>query len=1013
MMLLNRLSFLMIFLFSITGFSQTKPVENISSNPIKVYAFINAKIIESPDKLTENGTLVIRNGKIESLGTSVSIPKDAKVFDLKGKTIYPGFIDPYTTYGIKDEPKPSGPVTPKGPENWNVKIKPEYEAVQDFSPDDKAAEKLRSVGFTTVQTVPKTGIIKGFGAVVNLGSGSIESQIVLDESAEHTTLKTNQDFWNAPYPNSQMGVIALIRQSFYDAKWYSEKKNAFNKNPKENFSPELNPALEELSEILNEKTSIFMESSDELEALRNSKIAAEFGFTPVLVCSGYEFKRLNDIKMTKASLIIPVNFADAPDISSPEKIWKTTVDELLVWDYMPENPKLLEGKSVEFAFTTKELKDAGKFLANVRLAVKRGLSEKTALSALTTIPAKLIGINKLAGTIEIGKSANFIVTSGNIFNDETIIQQTWIAGEKYDVKPDTENDARGIWAAKTGTTEAILDIKGKAESPTISITLNSKTAKFKTAKIDLSRISGTFDGDSLGKAGTSIISFAKFDNKLSGQLTWADGKTESFSASLSKAFTEEIKKEDKKLVENSSFPLTYPFGSYGRLTEEPEQPSSILIKNATIWTSADQGKVEGADVLIEKGKIKKVGKNLSAAKDALIIDGTGKHVTPGLIDAHSHTAVSGSVNEGGQAMTSEVRIEDVINSDDMEIYYQLAGGLTAANVMHGSANAIGGQTQTAKWRWGSNPEKMKFEGALPGIKFALGENPKRSSSSNSSRYPQTRMGVYEIIRDYFLRAKDYKKEWDEYNKTKKGIAPKRDIELEPLVEILEGKRTIQCHSYVQSEILGLLKIGDELGFKVGTFQHVLEGYKVADELVKRGTMASTFSDWWGYKYEVIDAIPYNGPIMDKAGVVVSYNSDSGELARRLNTEAAKAVKYGGLSETEALKFVTINPAKQLGIDKKVGSLEEGKDADFVIWNGSPLSSFSTADQTWIDGRKYFDKTEDLKMRDQIKVMKTALIQKILKTGSMVPSKDPVSKPQPKIEECETVENYDFVLGGVK
>ena len=275
------------------------------------------------------------------------------------------------------------------------------------------------------------------------------------------------------------------------------------------------------------------------------------------------------------------------------------------------------------------------------------------------------------------------------------------------------------------------------------------------------------------------------------------------------------------------------------------------------------------------------------------------------------------------------------------------------------------------------------------------------------------MGVYGIIRDYFLRAKDYKKEWDEYNKSKRGIAPKRDIELEPLVEILEGKRTIQCHSYVQSEILGLLKIGDELGFKVGTFQHVLEGYKVADELARRGSMASTFSDWWGYKYEVIDAIPYNGPIMDKVGVVVSYNSDSGELARRLNTEAAKAVKYGGLSETDALKFVTLNPAKQLGIDKEVGSLEEGKDADFVIWNGSPLSSFSTADQTWIDGRKYFDKADDLKMRDEIKKMKTSLVQKILRTGSMSPSKDPVSKPQPKIDECETVENYDFVLGGVK
>jgi len=385
---------------------------------------------------------------------------------------------------------------------------------------------------------------------------------------------------------------------------------------------------------------------------------------------------------------------------------------------------------------------------------------------------------------------------------------------------------------------------------------------------------------------------------------------------------------------------------------------------------------------VRAGTIAQVGKDLKAPANAVIIDAKGKHLTPGLIDAHSHSAAD-AINEGGQAVTAEVRIGEVMNSQDPGIYRQLVGGLTVAHVMHGSANPIGGQNQTIKLRWGADNEGIKFIETPPTIKFALGENVKQSNwNPPTTRYPQTRMGVEQLIRDRFKAAQDYDREWQLFNGKKKdgmAIPPRRDLELETLLEILHSKRFIHCHSYRQDEILMLIRLAEEIGFKVGTFQHVLEGYKVAEAIQQHGAGASMFSDWWACKFEVYDAIPFNGALMHDQGVVVSYNSDSGELARRMNWEAAKAMKYGNVSEEEALKFVTLNPAKQLKIERYVGSLEPGKHADFVIWSGTPLSTYSRCEQTWIEGRKYFDREEDLKLRAEVEKERAELIQKVLAT----------------------------------
>lgn len=415
----------------------------------------------------------------------------------------------------------------------------------------------------------------------------------------------------------------------------------------------------------------------------------------------------------------------------------------------------------------------------------------------------------------------------------------------------------------------------------------------------------------------------------------------------------------------------------------PLMAESIVIRDATVLT-VTKGTFRGS-ILIRDGKIVEAGEKVLVPDGARVIDAAGQYVMPGIIDCHSHIAAD-SINEGAVAVSSMVGIEDVINPDDPDIYRALAGGVTTANVLHGSANPIGGKCQVMKMRWGKDAAGLKFEGAMPGIKFALGENVKRSGSPGGGfgatpglRYPASRMGVEDVIREAFTEARAYQKEWRDYqakvDRHEAAIPPRRDLKLEPLVEVLEGKRYVHAHCYRADEILMLLRVSDDFGFKIRTLQHVLEGYKVAREIAAHGVGASTFSDWWAYKAEAYDAIPYNAAIMVRKGVLVSLNSDSAELMRHLNTEAAKTMKYGGLSETEALSLITINPAQQLGIEKRVGSIEPGKDADLTIFDKHPLSNYAKVEKVFIDGQLYFDRDKDLEERPAKAGRKKALIEK--------------------------------------
>jgi imidazolonepropionase-like amidohydrolase len=415
---------------------------------------------------------------------------------------------------------------------------------------------------------------------------------------------------------------------------------------------------------------------------------------------------------------------------------------------------------------------------------------------------------------------------------------------------------------------------------------------------------------------------------------------------------------------------------------------TIVIRNAVIMT-VTKGTVHGS-IVVKDGKIADIGEKVMEPTGATIIDAGGQYVIPGIIDCHSHIAGDGGINEGSVSVSSMANIKDIINPEDIAIYRALAGGVTTANILHGSANSIGGQTIVLKMRWGKDAQSMIFEGAKPGIKFALGENVKRSGNPQGgrgaagttvqARYPATRMGVEDVIREAFTEAKAYKAEWDDYKaKVARGehpIPPRTDLKLEPLKEVLEGNRYVHSHSYRADEILMLMRVADDYGFKIRTFQHVLEGYKVAREMAAHGAGGSTFSDWWDYKVEAVDAIPYNAAIMQKAGVVVSLNSDDAELMRHLNTEAAKTMKYGGMTETEALSMVTINPAKQLGIDNRVGSIEVGKDADLVLYDKYPLSDYAKVEKVLIDGTIYFDRDKEVSSRAAEAAAKQKLVDKL-------------------------------------
>tara|TARA_B100000745_G_scaffold4203_1_gene3539 strand:- start:1900 stop:4875 length:2976 start_codon:yes stop_codon:yes gene_type:complete len=973
--------------------AQVGPAKALHRNPPRAWALTNATIYAAPGKTIEDGTVVMRDGIITAVGAKVKIPKQATIIDMDGKHIYAGFIESWLD--VKTVKKDTSLQA-----NWNSNMRAYLKGADLFHPKEKSLKELHGLGFTTAHVTPKGGIFQGSSGLVQLG----QIPKVLSNNVAQVVEYAAGGWGAKEYPTSLLGAIAFIRQGFLDADWYSKSQGILAKYPDGNEPIQADRSLEELSIAKRNKQPFVFRTGNELYIDRSSNIADEFELDLWIMGNGYEYRRIEE--MPASFMIIPLNFPAKPEVADPQNALQYSTEQLKHWDMAPDNAAKLADAGFQFALTSAELKDRKDFRKNLSRAVNRGLNESAALAALTTNPAKEFGQAKRLGKVAPGFIANLVVTDGNYFDKKSKVQSVWIDGNEYEVAPDPLVDAVGDWTLREGSNSWTLSVKADGGS----LNVDEKKLKLANYKLDQDRISFSVNADTILQKDVTRFKGTITGGKATGYVFYPDGSSSGWTAVLDSVKTEKGKKFKKESASNLS--LVFPEGAYG-LDEDVPSPKTILINDATIWTSGEKGVLKEYDILIQDGKIKKIAINISLPRgNALIIDGTGKHVTPGLIDAHSHMAGE-SINEGFQNVTAEVRMRDVIEPNDVAMYRALAGGLTTINLLHGSANPIGGQNVVMKLRWGSFSDDLIFKPAPQGIKFALGENVKRVRSYG--RYPETRMGVEQVIRDAFMAARDYKKSWDIYNKDAKlkrsAIPPRRDLELDAMVEIMEGKRLVHSHSYRQDEILMLTRIAEDYGFTMATFQHVLEGYKVAERLAEHGAGASTFSDWWAYKYEVVDAIPYNGTLMTNAGVTVSFNSDSDELARRMNLEAAKAVKYGGLDEAEALKMVTINPAKQLKIDRYVGSLEVGKDADFTIWSGHPLSSYTICEQTWIEGKQYFSLEQDQYFRQRDAKLRNDLIQKILSSPDHgnKPMK-PEGRRGNRFESCDALEAYTMEGG---
>lgn len=948
----------------------TFPRNDVLDERAGAYAFTNATLIVNHNTTLDAATMLIRDGIIERVGANIAVPAGYTTIDLKGKYVYPGLVDIYTNYGLPKVERPSGggfgsreqiQSNTKGAYNGNQAIKSEYNASEEFNMNSKTANEMRKLGFGAVLTFRADGIARGTSTFVTLAEETDNNSMVREHAAAHYSFNRGTSRQN--YPVSAMGFIALLRQTYMDADWYSVQ----NPKPFKDQSLEAWIATQSLPQIF--------EATSWLTTLRADKVGDEFGIQYIIKGGGDEYKRISEIKNTNARMIIPVNFPEGHDVEDPFDAERVTLADMKHWEMAPANLAAMEAAGIQFSITTHGLVKKSDFLKNIRKAIKYGLSENAALAAMTTNPARMLNLDNRVGSLKAGNLANFFISSENIFSEKAMIHENWVQGQRFSFKDLDVKDYSGDYNLGVNDQNHNLSISGKPGSHKAEIKVNDTTKISVDMKINKELITLSFEPEK--GSGRTRLSGWHDGEGFSGEGQIADGTWVSWNAKFQKSAEDE--ENDKKNSESEKPEIgevIFPFVAHGSTSLPAVE--TILIKNATVWTNESEGILEETDVLLQNGRITNIGKGLSA-NGARVIDGTGKHLTPGVIDEHSHIGAS-SINDVA-INSGMVRIGDVINPEDFGIYRALAGGVVAVQVLHGSANPIGGQSALIKLRWGSSPEQMKIQGADGFIKFALGENVKRSRSNTSIRYPQTRMGVEQVFVDAFTNAVEYKKEWTAYNSLSSkakatALKPRRDLADETMLEIVEGRRFISCHSYVQSEINMLMKVAEQFNFRINTFTHILEGYKVADKMKAHGVGGSTFSDWWNYKWEVRYAIPYNAAIMHNEGIVTAINSDSGELIRRLNQEAAKSLKYGGMDEQDALKMVTLNPAKLLHLDDEMGSIKQGKSADVVLWTDHPLSIYAKADKTIIDGKVYFDLERDAKINDEIRAERARLIQKM-------------------------------------
>lgn len=858
---------------ALTWAQDQDPPKQDAPPPTTSWLLKGATVVVKPGQTLAATDILVREGKIVAIGKGLRAPAGVETVDCTGLTAYAGFIHPLYRVNIEGVvPSTTGlsaaEIARKRDEDPLSKKSQNLAGIDTATLEAKDLSALRNLalgGFTAANVSASGGIFGPRSAVVDTFYRSVEKDSVMPStSTVPIGLRRGGGFGS--YPGSTMGVIAFIRQAFYDAQYHSRVLKAVASKKAGVEAPEADPALEALAGVLSGASVPVFEDLNEVSAHMAAELAKEFGIRPVFVMSS-DSGSLRNVFSTARAVVLRGTIPSRPRIDDLEI---ASLGAVRAYFGEVQAGAELQRSGVAFCFGPSSVANP---LAGLRTYVRGGLDRNSALASLTTRPAELLGLANEMGTLEQGKRASIVLTQGDLFDSSSQIMAVFSSGKRID-------------------------------------------------------------------------------------------------------FDMPDRKKGDELKPDAPLKLVPP--KYGRFPAPAETaPAFRLYRNATIWTMGPQGVLSNADLLIRDGKIQAVGRGLQIPQGCQVIDASGMHLSPGIWDCHSHTGISGGVNEGANMVTIECRIQDVTDHTQIGIYRQLSGGTVGANQLHGSANAIGGQSFTVKWRWGEPPTRFGVEGAPPGVKFALGENPIREPAGRGGGAqatpdgttlltwrPQTRMGVEEAIRRALQLGKEYAEQWQAYREGTLPIEPRRDIQLEGLAEIVTQKRWVHSHGYRQDELLMLLRVVSEFGGKLATLQHVLEGYKIADEMAASGVGGSTFADWWGYKLEAYDAIPHNAALMAMRGVSVSINSDSDNHARRLNHEAAKAIRYGGVPAEKALSFVTIEPARQLGIDSRTGSLEPGKDADIAVWTADPTSVFAVCMQTYVDGVLKFDRDADARQRSE-------------------------------------------------
>ena len=904
--------------------------------PPPFYAIEGVRVEVGDGTVLERATVVIENGTITAVAEDAAIPPHAWVIDGEGLTVYPGLIDAMGRLpqprrppggagagapgpgGQRRRPDPDRAL-PRGPED-RPQTTPWKRAADDLALDAEAVETWRKAGFASIAARPGDGLFPGRLSLVRLGvpGRDPEHQVVAPELAQVASLSSGGGFGS--YPGSLMGRVAYFRQLLLDAAHYAAAVAAYEADPAGWRRPEFDRTLAPLASVASGEERILLPGSSAVEIDRALRLAEEFGLDFTLYGGQEGYRRAGELADAGVAVLVDVDWPEPlperdrdPDADRPLR-------EILHERLAPTTPAELAEAGVPFALSSGSANGANDFLAGVRRAIEGGLEPARALAALTRDAAAVHGLDDRIGTVAAGMAADLVLADGYPWQESTRVEAVFIDGVRYAVSDGEEAEGDG----EEGESAQEAESAGEAEE---------------------ARPRGRPDPGGPG------------------------GRRGGASEAPAPMRLAEVMEKYAEVAGDGMVPMTGPY----------REDDVLAIVGGTVLTMAGEA-VENGTVVVRDGRITEVGSGVRPPGGAHVIDAGGGYVTPGIFDAHSHISTAGGVNEGSLAVTSMARIEDVVDPTDVAIYRALAGGVTTVNVLHGSANPIGGQNQLLKLRWGESADGLRFEGVPPGIKFALGENPKRSRSFGPGprRYPATRMGVLDVIREAFTEAAEYQAAWTRHREAEAGgersRPPARDLELEALVEILEGERLVHAHSYRADEILQLLRLAEELGFRIATLQHVLEGYRVADEIAAHGAGASTFSDWWAYKVEAYEAIPHNPALMVDRGVLVSVNSDDAEEMRHLNHEAAKAVRWGGLSDDEALALVTINPARQFGIEDRIGSIEVGKDADLVIYDRHPLSSYAVVQTTLVDGKVYFDRELDRRRREQLAALEQSLTE---------------------------------------